>query len=122
MPVFAHDVDDLRTFRMITSQFCVNGNCTQPEIVRAFGVPLATVKRYCSLYKAKGVSGFYEARVARGAAVLTAPVMEEAQRLLDEDIPPAQVAEELTIKPNTLNKAILAGRLHIRAKKKTSPA
>lgn len=45
MPVFSHADDDLQTFRMVTSQFCANGNCTQPEIVRAFGVPLRTVKR-----------------------------------------------------------------------------
>lgn len=29
MPVFAHDEKDIRTFRMITSQFCVNGNAKQ---------------------------------------------------------------------------------------------
>ena len=122
MPVFSHDVDDLRTFRMITSQFWANGNCTQPEIARAFRVPLSTVKRYCAHYKANGVSGFYAPRVVRGAAVLTEPVIEEAQRLLDEDIVPAQVAEKLAIKPNTLSKAILAGRLHVRGKKKISLA
>ena len=26
MPVFVHDEDDLASFRMITAQFCVNGN------------------------------------------------------------------------------------------------
>ena len=45
MPVFSHAEDDLATFRLITSQFCVNGNCKQPDIVRVFGVPLSTVKR-----------------------------------------------------------------------------
>jgi len=45
MPVFVHDESDLQTFRMITSQFYINGNATQAEICRAFGVPSITVKR-----------------------------------------------------------------------------
>jgi hypothetical protein len=57
----------------------------------------------------------------RGAGVLTPSVLENAQLLLDQDIAPSQVAGELGIKPNTLTKAIRAGRLHERAKKKTFP-
>jgi hypothetical protein len=40
MPVFIHDENDVATFRMITAQFCINGNATQAEISRAFGVTL----------------------------------------------------------------------------------
>ena len=32
MPVSVHDKDDIATFRMITAQFCVNGNAKQAEI------------------------------------------------------------------------------------------
>jgi hypothetical protein len=42
MPVFTHAENDRDTSRMITSQFCVNGNATQAEIARAFGVTLIT--------------------------------------------------------------------------------
>ena len=31
MPVFIHAEDDIATFRMITAQFCINGNATQAE-------------------------------------------------------------------------------------------
>jgi hypothetical protein len=117
MPVFSHADDDVATFRMITSQFCVNGNCTQPDIVRAFGVPLSTVKRYCALYRTKGVPGFYAPRVLRGAAVLTESVVREAQERLDEGQEPSQVAEALGIKPDTFQKAVRAGKLHARKKK-----
>ena len=44
MPVFIHDEDDLATFRMITSQFVVNGNATQSQIEKAFGVPRISVR------------------------------------------------------------------------------
>jgi hypothetical protein len=116
-PVFAHDEADIRTFRMITSQFCVQGSTTQPQIVRAFGVPLRTVKRYCKLYRDKGAQGFYEPSVRRGPAVLVPEVMSKAQGLLDmgEDI--KQVAVQLKVKLNTLQKAVRAGRLHVREKK-----
>jgi hypothetical protein len=121
-PVFAHDETDLRTFRMITSQFCVQGSATQPQIVQAFGVSLTTVKRYCRLYRDKGPEGFYAPRVNRGAAVLLPEVMQQAQALLDQDEDPRCVAEQLGVKPNTLHKAVRAGRLHAREKKVRSVA
>ena len=33
LPIFSHDKDDVATFRMITSQFYVNGYVKQSEIV-----------------------------------------------------------------------------------------
>ena len=33
MPVFVHEEEDVASFRMITAQFCVNGNAKQAEIV-----------------------------------------------------------------------------------------
>ena len=62
MPVFVHDEHDLRTFRMITSQFIVNGNVRQSRVAEVFGLPLITVKRYTKLYRDKGPAGFYAER------------------------------------------------------------
>jgi hypothetical protein len=45
LPVFTHAADDLASFRRFSSQLVVNGTATQADIVRAFGVPLITVKR-----------------------------------------------------------------------------
>ena len=120
-PVFAHEEDDISTFRMITSQFCVQGSATQSQIVRAFGVPLRTVKRYCKLYRDKGPQGFYAPRIYRGAAVLLPEVMRQAQQLLDQDMDVKQVAAQLAVKPDTLQKAVRAGRLHERKKKARRP-
>jgi hypothetical protein len=117
-PVFSHAENDLATFRMITSQFCLNGNCTQPEIVRAFGVPLSTVKRYCALYRGKGPAGFYAPRPHRGPAVLTTKVLNAAQELLDQDVPVHDVSDQLGIKRDTFRKAVRAGRVHVAKKKR----
>jgi len=86
MPVFIHAEADTPTFRMITAQFCINGNAKQADISRAFGVTLISVKRAVKLYREKGVSGFYEQAKRRGPAVLTAQVLAQAQGLLDEGL------------------------------------
>ena len=119
MPVFIHAEDDVATFRMITAQFCVNGNAKQADIARAFGVTLISVKRAVKRYREKGVAGFYQEPNRRGPAVLTPEVLAQAQRLLDEGLETSEIADQLGVKRNTLAKAIGAGRLHKPAKKKT---
>ncbi len=121
LPVFTHDEDDIRSFRMITSQFCESGIVKQVDIVKAFGVPAVSVKRAVKLYQEKGVSGFFKARRPRGPAVLTPPVLAEAQEKLDESLSPSEVADQLGVKCNTLAKAIRAGRLHQPKKKGAIP-
>jgi len=118
LPVFQHHVDDRKTFRLAASQFYVNGSASQADLCRAFGVTTISLKRAVKLFREKGAAGFYAPRGSRGAAVLTPPVMEKAQQLLDEGNAVADVARELGIKPDTLGKAVAAGKLH-RAKKKT---
>jgi hypothetical protein len=54
MPVFRHAATDQRTFRMIISQFVVNGNARQSEVARAFGIPLANVKRAVRRHREQG--------------------------------------------------------------------
>ena len=70
LPVFSHAADDLASFRMITSQFCVHGGARQSDIIRVFGVTPISVKRSVKIYHQKGPKGFYAPRVTRGPAVL----------------------------------------------------
>jgi hypothetical protein len=117
LPVFTHEEKDIRTFRMITSQFIVNGVVKQAEVIRAFSLPARTVKRYVKLYRSKGVAGFYQEPRHRGPAVLTENLLKEAQKFLDDGLTRSAVAARIGIKANTLAKAIRAGRLHEREKK-----
>ena len=117
MPVFSHAENDLATFRMITSQFCVNGYVTQSDIIRTFGVTSIRVKRAVKIYREKGPKGFYAPRVTRGAAVLVDAVVAQAEELLAEGESEAAVAEKLQVKRNTLQKAIRAGRIRRPVKK-----
>ncbi len=116
LPVFTHAADDLATFRYFTTQLIVNGSATQSEIVKAFGVPLTTVKRYCRKYREAGGKGFFEAPRRRSGSRLNAERLAQAQQLLDGGCGVAAVSRQLGVLASTLHKAIRSGRL--KAKKK----
>jgi Helix-turn-helix domain len=118
LPVFVHEERDLATFRMFTSQLVINGNATQTQISRAFGVPLVTVKRYVKLYRQGGVRAFFAPAKRRAGHKLTAEVCQEAQRLLHEGLEVPEVGRRVGILANTLHKAIRDGRLVHNIKKK----
>ncbi len=59
MPVYQHPEEDLKSFRLFTSQLVVNGNAMQSEIVRAFGVSSISVKRWVKKYREEGAQGFF---------------------------------------------------------------
>ncbi len=120
LPVFRHDEADVQSFRMFTSQMIAGGTVKPKEIVRTFGVPMITVKRYVKLYRECGAKGFFEAKPRHSSAsVLKGEVLEQAQRMLDEGRSMPEVAAELGVLRNTLLKAVRAGRLR-GGQKKTS--
>jgi len=59
MPVFQHDENDYASFRLFTTQLVINGNATQAEIVRAFGVSPSSVKRWVKKYREEGPEHFF---------------------------------------------------------------
>jgi hypothetical protein len=118
LPVFQHQEQDVRSFRMFTSQMIVSGTVRPKDIVQTFGVPMITVKRYVKLYRDCGAKGFYEVRPRHSSAsVLKGEVRERAQRLLDEGWSVPEVARTQQVLANTLHKAIRAGRLSAAQKK-----
>ena len=118
LPVFSHAKDDIRSFRMIISQFYINGHAKQADIVRAFGVTAIFVKRRVKIYKEHDIEGFYAPKKTRGSAVLIPLVLEEIQQELNEGKSISAIASELNLKADTIRKAILDGRLQKIKKKK----
>lgn len=118
MPIFTHAKADRSSFLVAVAQLHVICGAKQAVIARAFGIAPITVKRAVKLFREKGAPGFYAQRNYRGAAVLTEAVLTQAQSLLDEGHEPSMVAQTLCIKPDTLGKAIRAGKLHQPVKKK----
>ena len=117
LPVFEHDEGDIKSFRMFTSQLIAQGTVKQRDIVRAFGVPLPTVKRYMKVFRQYGTAGFYREPRRRSGSVLTPEVRQQAQALLDEGKSVPEVSAGISVAGNTLLKAIRAGRLHAFKKK-----
>ena len=111
LPVFVHEERDLATFRMFTSQLVINGNATQAQISRTFGVPLVTVKRYVKLYRQGGVHAFFAPQKRRTGHKLTAEVRQHAQTLLNKGLAVPEVGQRVGILSKTLHKAIQDGRL-----------
>jgi hypothetical protein len=111
-PVFVHPEDDRASFRMFTAQLVCQGACKQADIIRAFGVSANSVRRSVTKYEQHGIPGFFQPRKTRGATVLTADVIVQAQALLSEGRSRRQVAEQLNIRYDTLRKAVNQGRLH----------
>lgn len=116
MPIFTHHKDDIQTFRLILSQFYINGNASQAELVDAFGIPPVTLKRAVKLYREKGPSGFFEPKRRGGPRVLTPDVVQKAERLFEEGKDASEIAKQLDIKVDTLKKGIQEDRV-----KKTPP-
>lgn len=111
LPLFHHDEDDLRSFRLITSQIVVSGIAKQMEIVRAFGISVISVKRYVKVFREKGAAGFFAGRKAKSSHVITEQAVEEAEQLFREGATIPEVGRALDIKADTLRKAIKRGQI-----------
>lgn len=111
LPVFTHVTEDLGSFRFFTTQLIVNGTASQGEIVKAFGVPLTTVKRCCRLYRERGASAFFKPPARRQGHRLTPERLAQAQSLLAEGQAVPAISAQLNILASTLHKAIDDGRL-----------
>jgi hypothetical protein len=123
LPVFQHEEQDVGSFRMFTSQMIVNGTVKPKEIVKAFGVPSITVKRYVKVFREHGAKGFYESKPRHSSAlVLKGEMLERVRTLLEQGRSVPEVASETKVFANTLHKAIRAGRLPAPQKKRKSTA
>lgn len=120
LPVFTHPTEDVASFRFFTTQLIINGTATQSQIVKAFGVPLTTVKRYCRQYRERGAGSFFKPAARRQGSRLTPERLLEAQRMLDAGQGVPALSAQLGILASTLHKAIDDGRL--KQFKKKEPA
>ena len=110
-PVFSHAWDDGRSFRMFTAQMVCCGACKQSEILKAFGGSKSTLSRSAAKYESGGADAFFAPRNVRGGSVITADVKARVEELFAQGKEPREVAEELSVKYDTLRKAINQGRV-----------
>jgi len=65
LPVFTHDVTDIASFKMIVSQFYINGIAKQAQIVKAFGINPLALKRWVKRYRQEGAKTFFTEKRGR---------------------------------------------------------
>jgi hypothetical protein len=118
LPVFTHEIDDVASFRFFTTQLIINGTVSQGQIVKAFGVPLTTVKRCCRQYRERGGAAFFKPAARRQGHRLTPERLVEVQVLLDQGLSVPEISRQTGLLMSTLHKAIDDGRLK-QVKKKT---
>ena len=113
-PIYSHKANDLRMFRIVTSQLIEAGGCRLVDILRTFGVSKNSVIRSMRKLRQGGVEAFFKPRPVRyGGTILTESLINNAQTLLDGQCSRAEVANKLGVKYDTLRKAIYDGRLKV---------
>lgn len=120
LPIFAHPVEDLATFRMFTSQLIHCGSANIGDIVRTFGVSPTTVKRALRLFREGGLPAFYVKKSPRRGHCLTPEKLLEATDALNDGQRVPEVAILTGVLTDTLRKAIKDGRLPAANLKKKS--
>jgi len=111
-PIFQHHESETRLFKLITSQLINSGACRHRDIMKTFGVSKSSVNRALKKYRQGGANAFFQRKKGgRRGTVLTDEKLQQAQKLLDEDLTRRQISQELEISTDTLRKAINDGRL-----------
>ena len=87
------------------------GRPVRARWVKAFGVPLVTVKRCVKRLREKGTGVFFRAAQRHGGSKLTPERLVQAQGLLDQGRSVPVISQELGVLKTTLHKAIDDGRL-----------
>lgn len=112
LPIYVHDEGDDAHFRLTTALMLRAGLCRACEIERVFGVTHNKVMRARRQLAERGERSFFERRVTRrGGTVLTPPKLAAAEEMLNRGDSREEIARELSVKRDTLRKAINDGRL-----------
>lgn len=83
-PVYIHEADDTRMFHFVTSMMIDAGSCRHVDIIEKFGVSKSSVNRALKKFREESAEGFFRRKPGgRKGTVLSAPVLEQAQSLLD---------------------------------------
>lgn len=111
-PIYQHNKDDYQSFRYITSQMIELKTVRQTEIISFFKVSKESVIRWSKIYRQKGGKGFFGTKkFEKRGNVLTKELLPEIQGYLNQGKSVKEIGEDLSIKPDTIQKGIQTGRL-----------
>ncbi len=122
LPVFRHDANDKKAFKMITSSFINQGLCRNIDIQKSFNVSKTSIIRNCKRFKKDGPAAFYNPiKRSSNASVLTKEKIIEIEELFELGLKRSEIAKETGIRHCTISKAIQQGRIVEKKKSKIVP-
>ena len=111
-PIYNHVMEDLNSFRFITSNLIDNGRCDGMDISKAFGVSYVSVLRYLKKFREEGPDGFFGKESRHGHAYKMVPeVISRIQKNLDLGKSVNSIAKKEHISEGTIRYALSKGIL-----------
>lgn len=118
LPIYSHDVEDLQSFRFITSNFIKQGLCKSTEIASCFCIPVDSVKRYLNKLRNQGEAAFFSQQTRHGHShKIRGSVAERIQKKLDQGVSVNAIAKSEGLTEGSIRYAVKQGYL----KKRTVP-
>jgi hypothetical protein len=112
MPIFSHLSGDMNMFRYITSNFILQGLCSNQDIVDAFHVSTDSVSRWKKKLSEQGETVFFRGEARHGRSHKLLPdVLDRIQRKLDEGKSTNSIAKEEGISEGSIRYAFDHNRL-----------
>jgi transposase len=117
LPIYAHPVGDIHSFRFITCNFIERGLCKTREVAHCFGIPENSVTRHLTLFRKEGANTFFSrTEHDKKSHKLHGELLYRVQKGLDKGLSNNSIAKKEGISEGTIRSAINTGKL----KKKTS--
>ena len=112
LPVYSHGVDDLQSFRFITSNFIKEGLCKSTEVARCFCIPIDTVKRSLKKLREQGEVAFFSEENRQGHChKIVGGRAVRIQKMLDLGLSNSAAAKSEGISEGSVRYAIKQGYL-----------
>lgn len=112
LPMYAHNDDDIESFRFITSNCIHQGLCRKIDIERCFGVTEASVQRWYNVFLKEGERGFFGNDNRKGvASKLVGARLQRIQSKLDKGQSVNSIANEEGVLEGTIRYSIKQGYL-----------
>lgn len=112
LPIYSHDVEDLQSFRFITSNFIKEGLCKATEVSRCFSIPIDSVKRNANKLRTDGEAAFFSADKRKGYChKIRGSVLESIQKKLDKGRSVNSIAKQEGVAEGSIRYSIRQGYL-----------
>lgn len=112
LPVYAHDVDAINSFRFITCNFIERGLCKSSEVARCFGIPENSVSHQLRIFRKEGANAFFSRDVHdKKSHKLHGELLLRVQRGIDKGLSNNSIAKKEGLSEGTIRYALSTGTL-----------